>query len=128
MQVDWNGKTAEVIDITTGEKLSAYIFVAVLPFSGYAYVEASFSMNQECWIEAHVNAFKYFGGVPRILRKRQMRQRNIRHRYWFGIVADEIILGYFIQLSMPLLNGSHPARSTAGGYLWVHYPSGWAPS
>jgi hypothetical protein len=41
-------------------------------------------------------------------------------------VADEIILEYFIQLSMPILSGSHPARSTAGGYLWIHYPSGWA--
>ncbi|MCR5653595.1 MAG: IS21 family transposase [Ruminococcus sp.] len=79
MQVDWNGKTAEVIDITTGEKLPAYIFVAVLPFSGYAYVEASFSMNQECWIEAHVNAFKYFGGVPRILQCDNLKTGVIKH-------------------------------------------------
>ena len=43
-------------------------------------------------------------------------------------VADEIILGYFIQWSMPILSGSHPAHSTAGGYLWIHYPSDWAPS
>lgn len=79
MQVDWNGKTAEVIDITTGEKLPAYIFVAVLPFSGYAYVEAFFSMNQECWIEAHVNAFKYFGGVPRILQCDNLKTGVIKH-------------------------------------------------
>lgn len=67
MQVDWAGDTATVIDTDTGEAIPAYIFVSSLPYSGYAYVEAFFSMNQECWIAAHVNAFRYFGGVTRIL-------------------------------------------------------------
>lgn len=68
MQVDWAGDTATVIDTDTGEVIKAYVFVAVLPYSGYAYVEAFFSMNEECWIAAHVNAFKYFGGTTRILQ------------------------------------------------------------
>lgn len=68
LQVDWAGDTAAVIDTDTGEAIPAYIFVASLPYSGYSYVEAFFSMNQECWTSAHVNAFKYFGGVTRILR------------------------------------------------------------
>ena len=59
--------------------------------------------------------------------KRQTRQRNIRHRYRFGTMADEIICGYFIQLRMPILSGSHPARSTAGGYQWIHSPADSAP-
>lgn len=68
MQVDWAGDTAEVIDNITGEILDVYVFVAVLPYSGYGYVEGFFSMNQECWTAAHVNAFRYFGGVTRILQ------------------------------------------------------------
>ena len=68
LQVDWAGDTAAVINTDTGEAIPAYIFVASLPYSGYSYVEAFFSMNQECWTSAHVNAFKYFGGVTRILR------------------------------------------------------------
>ena len=36
MQVDWAGDTAGVIDTDTGERIPAYIFVAVLPYSGYA--------------------------------------------------------------------------------------------
>ena len=59
MQVDWAGDTAEVIDNITGEILDVYVFVAVLPYSGYGYVEGFFSMNQECWTAAHVNAFRY---------------------------------------------------------------------
>lgn len=68
MQVDWAGDTAAVIDTDTGEKIPVYVFVATLPYSGYSYVEGFFSMNQECWTAAHVNAFRYFGGVTRIIQ------------------------------------------------------------
>ena len=68
MQVDWAGDTASVIDTDTGNDIPAYVFVAVLPYSGYAYVEAFFSMKQESWTTAHINAFRYFGGVTRILQ------------------------------------------------------------
>lgn len=67
MEVDWAGQTAEIIDTDTGEAIDAYIFVAALPYSGYAYVEAFLSQNQEAWITAHVNAYSYFGGVTQIV-------------------------------------------------------------
>ena len=40
MQVDWAGQTAALVDTDTGDRLEAYLFVAVLPYSGYAYAEA----------------------------------------------------------------------------------------
>lgn len=67
MEVDWAGQTMEVADNITGEAIPAYVFIAVLPCSGYAYVEAFFSRNQENWIAAHVSAYQYFGGVTRVL-------------------------------------------------------------
>ena len=67
MEVDWAGKTMEITDNLTGEIIPAYIFVAVLSYSGYAYVEAFLSRNQENWISAHVHAYRHFGGVTRIL-------------------------------------------------------------
>lgn len=67
MEVDWAGDTAKVSDGTTGKDYDAYIFVAVLPYSHYAYVEAFLTQNEEAWITAHVNAYKYFGGVTKIL-------------------------------------------------------------
>jgi len=67
MEVDWAGQTMVVTDNVTGELIPAYIFVAVLPCSGYAYAEAFFSRTQESWIAAHVNAYQHFGGVTRIL-------------------------------------------------------------
>lgn len=67
MQVDWAGQTAAIIDTDTGERIPGYLFIAVLPFSGYAYTEAFLDMKQEAWINAHVHAYQYFGGVTRLL-------------------------------------------------------------
>lgn len=67
MEVDWAGQTAGIMDNITGEIIPAYVFVAVLPCSGYAYVEAFLSQEQESWIAAHVNAYRFVGGVTRIL-------------------------------------------------------------
>lgn len=67
MEVDWAGQTAQLVDSDTGEALDAYVFVAALPYSSYAYAEAFLSRNQEAWIAAHVNAYQYFGGVTKIL-------------------------------------------------------------
>lgn len=79
MQVDWAGDTASVIDTDTGEAIPAYVFVATLPYSGYSYVEAFYSMNQECWTTAHVNAYKYFGGVSKIIQCDNLKTGVIRH-------------------------------------------------
>lgn len=43
MELDWAGQTAGIIDTDTGEIIPAYVFVAALPHSGYAYVEALLS-------------------------------------------------------------------------------------
>ena len=79
MQVDWAGDTASVIDTDTGETIPVYVFVATLPYSGYSYVEAFFSMNQECWTSAHVNAYRYFGGVSRIIQCDNLKTGVIKH-------------------------------------------------
>lgn len=67
MEVDWAGQAMEITDNLTGEIIPAYVFVAALSYSGYSYVEAFSSQNQESWIAAHVNAYRFFGGTTRIL-------------------------------------------------------------
>lgn len=86
MQVDWAGDTASVIDTDTGEIIPVYVFVATLPYSGYSYVEGFFSMNQEAWTTAHVNAYKYFGGVSRIIQCDNLKTGVEKHG------KDEVIL------------------------------------
>ena len=67
MQVDWAGDAMGIVDTDTGELIPAYLFVSVLPYSGYAYAEAFLDERQEAWIDAHVNAYRFYGGVTRIL-------------------------------------------------------------
>lgn len=67
LEVDWAGGTVGVMNADTGERMNAYVFVCTLSYSGYAYVEAFWTMKEADWIQAHVNAYEFFGGVTRIL-------------------------------------------------------------
>ena len=67
MEVGWIGDTLKVYDSANCCEIPAYIFVAVLPCSLYGYAEAFPDMKSNHWIEAHVHAYSFFGGVTRIL-------------------------------------------------------------
>ena len=67
IMVDWDGKTMKVHDRSLNQDVTAYLFVAVLPFSMLCYVEACPHMDSRNWINCHVHAFEYFDGVSRIL-------------------------------------------------------------
>lgn len=67
MQVDWAGDTIPIHDPVTGEQSEAYLFVAVLPCSYYTYIEACDDMKTENWLNCHIHAFEFFGGVTRLL-------------------------------------------------------------
>lgn len=67
VEVDWAGDPATIIDPDTGEIIRAYLFVGVMTYSQYAYVEAFLDMKQKSWIAAHVHMYEFFGGVARIL-------------------------------------------------------------
>ncbi len=79
MEVDWAGQTAAIIDDETGESIDAFVFVAVLPYSGFGYVEAFLDRTQSSWIAAHVNAYEYFGGVTRILVPDNLKTGVTKH-------------------------------------------------
>jgi transposase len=79
IEVDWAGQTAGVVSTDTGEIMDAYVFAAVLPYSGYAYAEAFFDMKQTAWIAAHVNMYAFFGGASRILVPDNLKTGVIRN-------------------------------------------------
>ena len=66
MMVDWTGLTMKYSNGNGGKK-TASVFVAVLPASSCMYAQPFPDMKMESWISGHVNAFEYFGGVPRLL-------------------------------------------------------------
>lgn len=67
IEVDWAGDPAEITDPYTGEIIKAWIFVGVMTYSQYAFVEAFIDEKQGSWITAHVHMFEFFGGVTPIL-------------------------------------------------------------
>ena len=64
MYVDFAGGTLPYVDTDTGELKQAQVFVAILGWSQYAYVEAMPSQTVEDFIAACENALHYFKGVP----------------------------------------------------------------
>jgi len=65
--VDWAGATIPLHDPVTGEVWPASLFVMVLGASSYTYAEATRDQQLAAWISAHIHAFEYFSGVPRLL-------------------------------------------------------------
>lgn len=64
MYVDFAGATLSYVDKDTGEIKAAQIFVAILGWSQYAYVEAMQSQTIEDFVAACEHALYYFKGVP----------------------------------------------------------------
>ena len=67
VEVDWAGDPAHIIDPDTGEVTDVWLFVGVMSYSQYAYVEGFLNETTPSWIAAHVHMFQFFGGVPKIL-------------------------------------------------------------
>jgi len=67
MEVDWAGATIDIHDPVTGTVTKAFLFVAVLSCSLYVYAEVCVDTKEESFINCHVHAYAYFGGVTRLL-------------------------------------------------------------
>ena len=63
MFVDYAGAKLQVVDATTGEVLTAQLFVAALGASSYVYAEATWTQSLIDWIGSHVRTFTFYGGV-----------------------------------------------------------------
>jgi len=62
-QVDWGEAVADI----AGERVTVQLFVMRLCYSRRLFVMAFPSQKQEAFFEGHVQAFRYFGAVPRRL-------------------------------------------------------------
>lgn len=68
MEVDYAGLTMTIVNPETGETRQAPVFVATFPASDYVYAEVQPSQELCHWINGHVRALAFFGGVPKIFR------------------------------------------------------------
>lgn len=56
------------LKLNNGKKKKAWIFVMSLSYSRYMYVKIVFNQSVETFINCHKSAFKFFGGVPQIVK------------------------------------------------------------
>jgi transposase len=81
-EVDFAGKMLSYVDKETGEVIYCPVLVAVLPYSGFAYVEALPNAGMEQFVSALNRCMQYFGGVPKHLVSDNMKQFvKVANRY-----------------------------------------------
>jgi transposase len=97
LMVDFAGDKLSYIDRTTGEVIDCEVFIAVLPFSSYMYVEAVPNQKQEYFVKALSNVFAYLGGVPGCILcdnlKSAVKKAN-RYEPIFTELIDQLALHY----------------------------------
>ncbi len=71
--VDYSGKKAHIQDPKTGEVIGVELFVAVLGASNYTYAEATLTQTSQDWVQSHVRALEFFGGVTQLIVPDQLR-------------------------------------------------------
>ena len=91
MEVDFAGKTFQMVDHLTGEVQEIVVFVAILPYSQYIYAEGMISTKEPQWIAVNNNALAYFGGVPALVVCDNCKQAVVANRDW---IAPELNKDY----------------------------------
>lgn len=84
VEVDWAGDPAHITDPDTGETICAYLFVRVMAYSQYTYVEAFINEKQQAWIAAHVHMYEYFGGAAKILVPDNCKTAVTHNKGWYN--------------------------------------------
>lgn len=67
VMIDFAGKHLYITNRETGEQTPVEVFVAILPFSQYTYVQACMSQKREDLIPCIANSLNFFGGVPQTI-------------------------------------------------------------
>ena len=71
--VDYAGKKPHYADAVTGECVECELFVAVLGASNFTFAEATKSQSGPDFIQSHVRAFAFLGGVPEAIVPDQLK-------------------------------------------------------
>lgn len=117
-EVDWAGPKMQIIDEFSGEVIKVCLFVGVLPFSQYAYVEPTLDMKQRSWLWCHVHMYAFFGGVPIRTVCDNLKTGVIKHPREGEIVlndAYEALGGHYMTAIMPAPVRKPKAKASAEG-------------
>src|SRR5439155_22392073 len=95
--VDYAGHKPTIVDPATGEVREVELFVAVLGASNYIYAEATATQQIGDWVQSHVRAFEFLGGIPGAVVPAQLKSgvtRSCRYEPDLQRSYEELALHY----------------------------------
>lgn len=72
-----------------GKLRKAYIFNMRLSYSRKDYYEVVFDQKVNTWIQCHINGFKYFNGVPRVIKLDNLKAAIIVANFYEPIYQEQ---------------------------------------
>lgn len=82
-QVDF-GYVGKLFDPVHRVMRKAYVFVMVMAYSRHMYCAITFDQKVETWLKLHIAAFRWFGGVPRVIVPDNLKAAVIRAAFAVG--------------------------------------------
>lgn len=86
-QVDF-GDIGRKLD-ANGKLRKAYVFNMRLSYSRYDYYEVVFDQTVDTWIQCHVNAFRHFGAVPKVIKLDNLKAGILNANFYEPIYQKE---------------------------------------
>jgi Mu transposase-like protein/integrase-like protein len=86
-QVDF-GDIGKKLD-ANGKLRKAYVFNMRLSYSRFDYYEVVFDQTVETWIKCHINAFRHFGGVPKVIKLDNLKAGILNANFYEPIYQKE---------------------------------------
>ncbi len=116
MEVDWAGTRIAYFDEDAAAMSEASLFVAVLPCSQLIYAEPFRDEKLPSWIAGHVQAFRYFDGIPKTLISDNLKAGVTRPNFYdpeLNKTYQEMAAYYgtVILLNIPLKTDSVTAQN-----------------
>ena len=91
LQFDLAGDALSYYDSETGEARECPVFVGVLPFSGYTWVEAMPTQRREHVLAAMSRMVRHFGGITQSVKSDNMRQYVVRADRYEPSIAELVM-------------------------------------
>ena len=123
--VDFAGRTVEIRDADGGPSTYAQIFVAVMGYSNYPYIEALASQTTPDWVLCHVHAFEALGGVPQWVVSDNLKAavwRRERERIVLNPAYTDCLRHYD---TAPLPTGARKPRHKAKAEVGIQIAQRW---
>jgi transposase len=82
-QVDF-GYAGMMVDPSTGKARRTWAFIMTLSYSRHRYVRFIFRQDIKSWIDCHIRAFEFFGGVPSSVVLDNLKAGVIKPDIYYG--------------------------------------------